>query len=168
MPPAIKNIIWNQFGASIDALENSVNACPGNLWFNRNTKHEFWYMTFHTLFWLDYYLTIDRASYTPPEPFTLSELDPAGVIPDRPYTKEELLTYLEHGRTKCRTTIRELTESDAFHPFKFGKVEMNFAELLLYNLRHVQHHTAQLNLLLRQNIDSAPRWTFQAKTGLDS
>jgi hypothetical protein len=24
--------------------------------------------------------------------------------------------------------------------------------------RHVQHHTAQLNLLLRQRTDSAPRW----------
>ena len=33
---------------------------------------------------------------------------------------------------------------------------MGFAELLLYNLRHVQHHAGQLNLMLRQETDAAP------------
>jgi hypothetical protein len=31
-------------------------------------------------------------------------------------------------------------------------------ELVLYNLRHVQHHAAQLNLILRQVVDAAPGW----------
>ena len=35
---------------------------------------------------------------------------------------------------------------------------MSNGELLLYNMRHVQHHAAQLNLLLRQTTNSAPRW----------
>jgi uncharacterized damage-inducible protein DinB len=35
-------------------------------------------------------------------------------------------------------------------------------ELLLYDLRHLQHHTAQLNLLLRQRTNSAPRWVGRA------
>jgi uncharacterized damage-inducible protein DinB len=39
-------------------------------------------------------------------------------------------------------------------------------ELLLYNMRHVQHHTAQLNLLLRQGIGNAPRWVSQTKENL--
>lgn len=36
-------------------------------------------------------------------------------------------------------------------------------ELLLYNMRHVQHHTGQLNLILRQKTGSAPRWVAQAR-----
>ena len=31
------------------------------------------------------------------------------------------------------------------------------------NMRHVQHHAGQLNLILRQSIDSAPRWGFKSK-----
>jgi len=31
---------------------------------------------------------------------------------------------------------------------------MSNGELLLYNMRHVQHHAAQLNLRLRQTTDS--------------
>ena len=36
-------------------------------------------------------------------------------------------------------------------------------EVLLYNMRHVQHHVAQLNLLLRQSINDAPNWVSLAK-----
>ena len=40
-------------------------------------------------------------------------------------------------------------------------------ELLLYNMRHVQHHTAQLNLILRQVTNSAaPGWVGKAQLPL--
>jgi uncharacterized damage-inducible protein DinB len=42
-------------------------------------------------------------------------------------------------------------------------VEIRFAELLLYNVRHVQHHAAQLSLILRQTTDSAPGWVGHAE-----
>lgn len=162
-----KETIWSQFGAAIDALENSIRACPESLWSDQNRFHQLWYMAYHTLFWLDYYLTENPAEYQPPEPFGLEELDPAGAMPERPYTQAELLAYLDHGRRKCRRVIREMTHEKAAGIFPMGRKELTHAELLLYNMRHVQHHTAQLNLLLRQEIDSAPRWSFQSKLGLD-
>jgi len=39
----------------------------------------------------------------------------------------------------------------------------SFLEILLYNMRHIQHHVAQLNLYLRQTIDRAPKWVSQVK-----
>ena len=35
-------------------------------------------------------------------------------------------------------------------------------EILLYNMRHTQHHTAQLNMLLRQDINKHIEWSFRA------
>jgi uncharacterized damage-inducible protein DinB len=35
---------------------------------------------------------------------------------------------------------------------------MSNGELLIYNMRHVQHHAAQLNMLLRERTNSAPNW----------
>ncbi len=55
---------------------------------------EFWYVAYHCLFWTDLYLSGAVEGFTPPAPFTLDELDPAGVLPDRQYTREELLAYL--------------------------------------------------------------------------
>ena len=170
-----KQIVWQQFGGAIDMLENAIHACPEKVWSDPTRKPEwakndvvgFWYLVYHTLFWLDFYLSESTEGFHPPAPFTLDEADPAGLLPDRPYTKDELLGYLEHGRRKCRARIAGLTDEGAREGRKFfGSSEGPFAELLLYNLRHVQHHTAQLNLILRQQTDSAPNWVGRTKIPL--
>ena len=163
-----KESLWQQFGAAIDMLENAINACPKEIWGKRLGIHEFWYMVYHTLFFLDYYLSESETGFAPPAPFTLGELDPAGVLPDRIYSQEELLTYLQHGRAKGRARVAALTEESAQRPCGFGGRKLTVIELHLYNMRHVQHHAAQLNLLLRQQINTAPRWVGQAKDTLDS
>jgi DinB family protein len=160
-------ILWPQLGAAIDMLENAMDACPEALWGDRAQQPEFWYLVFHTLFFLDYYLADSAEGFAPPTPFTLDELDPAGVLPERPYTKDELRAYLEHGRAKCRATVAALTDETARERRTFPVGELSVVELLLYNLRHVQHHTAQLNLILRQRTDSAPGWVRRAKDALD-
>ena len=165
MDDKVKEIIWRQFGAAIDMLENAIIACPDNIWGNKPGYYEIWYITFHALFWLDLYLSDSPDGFMPPEPFSLTELDPEGLLPERVYSKEELLIYLNHGRNKCRSKINEMTEEKAGQRFIFGTLNLSIAELLLYNMRHVQHHAAQLNLILRQKIDSAPRWVRY--TGLE-
>ncbi|MCC6388977.1 MAG: DinB family protein [Bryobacterales bacterium] len=143
-------------------IGNAVAACPDDLWHDRTRRPEFWYTVFHTLFFLDLYLSGKLNGFAPPAPFTLSELDPAGVLPERPYTKAELLPYLRHCREKCRTVIDALTAEKSVEPAAFPWVSVGGVELLLYNMRHVQHHAAQLNLLLRQALDTAPGWVSRA------
>lgn len=161
-----KTILWQQFGASIDMLENALVACPDELWGDRSQRPEFWYIVYHTLFYLDLYLSGSLEGFVPPLPYTLDELDPAGLMPERVYPKEELRGYLAHSRNKCRAVIEALTVEKAQKPCVFPWNEMSFAELLLDNMRHVQHHAAQLNLILRQKIDAAPRWVAKAKSKL--
>ena len=159
-------IIWQQFGAAIDMLENAMLACPDEMWSARARRPEFWYVAYHSLFWLDLYLSESVAGFAPPAPFTLDEMDPAGRGPEQPYTKSELHIYLAHCREKCRATIAAMTDEKAFRRCGFEWVDVSNAELLLYNLRHVQHHAAQLNLILRQTIDSAPGWVATAQDKL--
>ncbi len=143
-------------------LENALAACPEELWSDRDEQPEYWYMVYHTLFFLDLYLHGSVEGFRPPQPFNLDELDPAGIMPERVYTKDEM-SYLEHCRRKSRSTIGALTEARALERCEFPWVVMSFSELLLSNMRHVQHHSAQLNLRLRQRIDSAPRWVAATK-----
>jgi hypothetical protein len=165
-----RRMFWQQFGAAIGMLENAVRSCPNDLWCDRSRQPEFWYLAYHTLFWLDLYLSGSVEGFAPPAPFTLEELDPAGLIPGQPYAKEQLLRYLQHGREKCRAMILGLTDEQAARLFRgFGWVDVSMAELLVRNMRHVQHHAAQLNLLLRQSGCEAPRWVARTndddKTG---
>lgn len=161
-----RDIVWGQFGAAIDSLELAVVACPEEIWGDRSQFPEYWYLAFHTLFFLDYYLSESYENFAPPAPFTLDELDPAGILPDRVYTKAELLAYLEHGRAKCMRVMEGLSGEKARATRKFGSLEGPLAELLIYSLRHVQHHTAQLNLILRQRTNSAPNWVGRTKVKL--
>lgn len=165
MENEMKESIWKQFGASIDMLENAIQLCPLSSW---NSKSMFWYHAFHCLFFLDYYLTMQPEKFSPPAPFTFSEF--TDELPERVYTREELVNYLHVNREKCRLLIAGLTEG-ALNPRWVnisGTMNYSVLEILLYNMRHVQHHAAQLNLLLRQDIDSAPTWVFRTEHQLQA
>jgi hypothetical protein len=170
-----RTILWSQFGASIDMLENALRSCPDELWStplwndpsNPPGSAEFWYVSYHALFWLDLYLSGSVEGFAPPAPFTLDELDPAGLLPERQYSREELHAYLEHCRRKCQMTIETLTDEQARRPCQFPWGEVSFGELLLDNMRHVQEHGAQLNLVLGQKMGSSNRWIAQAKSNSD-
>ena len=164
MDESLRESVWSQFGASIDTLENAIRMCPVELWDN---EQQFWYVAYHSLFWLDYYLSMKPKEFSPPPPFTLSEFDPSGLLPDRTYEKEELLAYLDHCREKCRTLISGLTCESAQNRWISNSKNYSLLEILLYNMRHVQHHSAQLNSVLRRAIDKSPKWVSVSGTPLD-
>src|SRR5690606_39773456 len=72
------------FGAAIDTLGDALNACPDELWEGRLWEDKpdqwvaagfsaFWYLGYHTLFWLDLYLYGAEEGFMPPEPFRSEE-----------------------------------------------------------------------------------------------
>jgi DinB superfamily len=157
---SIKEALWNQLGASIDMLENAIKMCPDKHW---DTALNFWYTSYHCIFWTDYYLTTEPNKFEPPTPFTFSEFDPTGKKPDKTYTKAELLTYLQYCRQKAKQLISGLTAEKLNDRWVNDYKNFSLLEILFYNVRHIQHHSAQLNLLLRQTINNAPTWVSQAK-----
>lgn len=177
----LKQSLWKHFGASIDMLGNAITLWPDEYW---NTNRKFFYNAYHCLVFLDYYLTIPPENFFSPLPFTLREpgdipkdaID--DVVPDRIYSKKELLDYLQSSREKCRRFIANLTEeklndrwingSGPMYLALSGSDALNYSvlDILFYNMRHVQHHAAQLNLLLRQAINNAPDYVSMAKDDL--
>jgi hypothetical protein len=166
-------MLWRQFGAAIDMLGDALRDCPDNLWEKQLWEAHpdqwvapgfsmFWYLGYHALFWLDLYLTGAEEGFAPPAPFDLVEEDPGGGLP-RTYTRDELLGYLEYCRQRCRETIGALTDEQASRLCRFGWGEMSFAELQLYNLRHVQEHGAQLRMFLGQQAGRSTKWISKAK-----
>jgi DinB superfamily len=163
MNKSFNESLWKQFGASIDMLENAIKMCPDARWDN---KEQFWYNAYHCLFWLDYFLTLEPSKFLPPKPFTLSEFDPSGTKHERTYSKAELLSYLEASREKSHRLMAGLTDELLNRRWVNEYRNYSVFEILLYNMRHVQHHAAQLNMLLRQEIGNAPKWVWQTDINL--
>ncbi len=166
-----KAVLWRQFGAAIDMLENAVAACPDPLWDDRAQHPPFWHVAYHTLFYLDLYLSESEASFRPP-PFHRENANFLGDMPFPPYhvdtpevacTKDQIRGYLEQGRNKCRTVIAGITAATATERSPFPWLDMTNGDVLLYNMRHVQHHAAQLNLMLRHGGIGAPDWVGQVR-----
>jgi len=167
----LKQSLWKQFGASIDMLSNAIVRWPDELW---ATDKKFFYMAYHTLFFLEYYLTFPPKDFSPKLPYTITEstdVPPEAlddVIPNNIYSKAELLSSVQACREQCHALIAGLTEerlNERWIEEPGNPRSRNFSkfELLLYNIRHVQHHAGQLNMILRQRINEAPRWVSRAK-----
>lgn len=151
-------MLWRQFDTTITNLEQALSTCPEHLWESQLWPDEpdqwvaagfsrFWYLAYHTLFWLDLYLTGAEEGFIPPAPFDLIEMQANESLP-RTYTRAELLEYLAHCRQACQTTITNLSAEQALRNCSFAWGEVPFGELLLYNLRHVQEHAAHLHMFL--------------------
>jgi len=159
-----QEVLASQHGAALDMLGNAIRACPDPHWDDTAVvvDQRFWYLAFHTLWWHDHYMSVDQQAHRPPAPYTMDEMSPDYVYPATTYSREQLLEFLEYGRERGRARIALLTEAAAAARCGFDRRDMSVLELLLYDLRHLQHHTAQLNLLLRQRTNSAPRLVGRA------
>ncbi len=173
-----RDMLWRQFGAAIDMLDNAVMACPDAIW-RQPVWHdpsvppqrtEFWYVAYHALFWLDLYLFGSEEGFAPPAPYALVEQDDAGgPLPSQVYSREEVRAYLSTVRQKCRDALETLTDERARQPVSFGWNEdsevVSYAELQLYSMRHIQEHAAQLSLLLGRHGVSADLidWVARAR-----
>ena len=160
--PELKSTIWSQFGASIDMLENVILACPDDLW---NKEKSLSHLSYHTLFFLDYYLSLEPVGFTQPGNFEHSEFEddpPEGI-----FEKNEVLEYLLACRSKLEILVSAFTEELLLSRWINESQTMDYSiiEIQLYNLRHVQHHVGQLNLMLRQNGIEAPDWVYRAGSG---
>lgn len=159
-----RTIVWKQYGAALDMLEDAIRLCPDHLWTAVLWKDpddmrygQFWFIAYHTIFWSDRYLMGSREGFAPPAPFIRRGL------PAQPYTREQVRAYLSECRQKCQTTIESLSDEQAQQRCVFEWMEPSYLELQLYAMRHVQEHAGQLSLLLGQHDVTGFDWVASAR-----
>jgi DinB family protein len=171
------------FRSAIATLEEAVRDCPEELWQaqvwevrpsdpwmsppddagaptrsvdDMQVFGRFWYVAFHCIFFLDYYLSqLDAKPYRGPKPFggpNEHDVDQhrVAILPFREYTREQLLSYLDRGKQRAEKVLGALTVEDAARPCpptsSYGG--QAFSELLGVTLEHVREHGAQLSAAL--------------------
>jgi hypothetical protein len=142
-------IIQSQYLAALAMLEQAVEKCPGNLWNVPENRNKFWHVAYHALFYTHLYLQPTGAEFHQwerhrqdyeflgPKPWPPHDMP---VIGD-PYTPGDMLDYLAFVRRQVRQCLPslDLEGASGFEWLPFGKLELQ-----IYNIRHLQHHTAEL------------------------
>lgn len=158
-----KDLATNQLEAALRTLHACIEQCPDELWNAPVAKYAFCQVAYHTLFFTDFYLSesIDefkQQQFHRAHAELFGDYEELTGEPDTLYEKRDLLDYAKFCRDKAVEVVAGETEESLRGPSGFERRRCTRAELHLYNMRHIQHHAAQLILRLRQDSDVDIPW----------
>lgn len=144
----LNDILASQFEAALCMMHHCIKACADKDWEGRIANQTFRQSAYHTLFFVDFYLSPSQES------FQLRDLhheggDERGPAVSPGLSKDQTLAYLAICREKARETLAEESDGILQGPCGFPR-KLSRAELHIYNIRHIQHHTGQLSAYLRR------------------
>jgi hypothetical protein len=163
----LKPILKSQYHAGLTMLRDAVDRCPEELWSAAGHVSAFWQVAYHTVFFTHLYLHRDEAAFRPwaghqrdvqHQDGLTGPSDPTSRLPllPRPYSKVDVLSYWQ----LCDQMVDKAV--DAMHleaaDCGFWWYPVSKFEHQLINLRHLQHHTAQLADRLRTAVDEHVKW----------
>ncbi|MFK7770161.1 MAG: DinB family protein [Mariniblastus sp.] len=155
MSTLFKDLIRNQYLAAFRTLKHCIDGCPDESWHQAVCNHSFSQSVFHSLFFADVYLGADPQAVEDQD-FHRQHADVfAGYeewepsIPSKQYKREFIVSYLDHCQEKAKFVIGQFTNENLEQRSGFDWIDGTVAEVHVYNIRHIQHHAAQLSLRLR-------------------
>lgn len=143
----IINGLNEQYGATIEMLEKTIDLCPPTLW-NEDKEPSYWQVVYHAMWFLDYYLVgtrEERENFKSPFNITPQLKE----VPEKELSKEECLNYLVKIKDKAKTKFSKLSFIEIIKPSIFEWHGENVLSSLIYNIRHVMLHVGALNVKLR-------------------
>jgi hypothetical protein len=157
-----------QVRAALAMLRDAVERCPGSLWDDPGPTNAFWQIAYHTLYFTHLYLQPEEAAFRPwpghqadvqhPDGIA-GPADPASPLPlvPEPYTRGQVLAYAAHLDERLHDALQAidlLAPDSGFSWYRpMGKLEHQ-----LVNLRHLQHHAAQLADRVRNHAGVGVDW----------
>lgn len=167
-----QSVILSQFEAALAMFRDCLAKCPEEHWDAPIAHYSFWQVAYHTICFVDCYLASSDTAFEfrtttspahapcgqPLHPLGRAELE--NEFPSRRFDQRELLAYVDLCLDKMRTVFSDETAETLAGPSGFPRLKFTRAELHLYNMRHVQHHTGQLSACLRRESNETidPRW----------
>lgn len=145
----VKRILVGQYEAALCMLNECVRLCPPPHWEGRIANDTFRQVAYHTLFYVDYYLSPSE------DAFTLRDFNQRGGDERSPLlspglSQDDTLAYLAVCRRKAVETIAAETRESLEGPSGFARRPFSRGELYIYTIRHVQHHTGGISAYLRR------------------
>lgn len=159
----VKTILTGQFEAALCMLNECIRKCPPAHWEGRIANDTFRQVAYHTLFFVDLYLSPGEAAFELRDCHHRGGDERSSTVASTGLTKEETLAYLAICREKALETLAAETPESLKRQSGFSWLPVSRGELHLCNIRHVQHHTGQLSAYLRRVVEDGERWWI--KTG---
>ena len=159
-----RSLITSQYEASLRTLGYCIEHCPEMLWNTPVARYPLNQAAYHTLFFTDYYLSENETHFLE-QPFHAQNTDLfedyEQLRPTEPktlYTPSQLQRYLTYCHQKAIDVVGGESADVLAAPAQFPRKPFSRAELHVYNIRHIQHHAAQIILRLRLDTEVDVPW----------
>lgn len=161
-----KDALIGQYNAALSIFEDCVRRCPEDQWLANLSSRPFWHVAYHALYYTDLYLSPNLDSFHPPD-FYRENYHYLGRLPfpphnevvaDIPFDRETILGYTDHCRRKVPESVGAETGETLSGPCGFWWYKIPRADFHLNNIRHLQHHAAQMSVHLRRTEDIGIEW----------
>ena len=149
MSEFLKQILAKQYEAALCMLNQCVEACSAEHWEGKIANDTFRQVTYHTLFFTDFYLSPSESAFARRE-LHVRGGDELGSEASRGLSRDETLSYVAICRQKASEALAAETQASLEGPCGFSWRRFSRAELHIYNIRHIQHHAAQCSAYLRR------------------
>ena len=147
-----KSLTTSQLRAALKTLGQSIDLFDDEAWEADHMDGAVNNVVFHTLFYADLYLNRGEEGFED-QPFHKKNPDffrdyeeKENRPPTNFYERDKCREYLEFCMEKARSMMESETETTLKGESGFHWRKSTRAELHIYNVRHIQHHAAQLGL----------------------
>lgn len=150
---ALRTVLKSQYHAALAMLKNAIEKCPHDLWQGSGHTNECWQVAYHVLFFAHMYSQPNEAAFRPWKHHVANVQyqdgiagppDPKSTLPllAEPYPKEQVLEYWAFVDAMIDATLDVTDLGSAESGFWWYPIPKLEHEIV--NIRHIQHHTAQL------------------------
>ena len=172
MLDAVQNALTGQYEAALTMFHEAVSRCPDDHWEGNVGNYPFWHVAYHAIYYTDLYLSPHLDSFQPPAfhreyyQFFGRPVPPSNepFVADIPYDRETILAYVQHCRQKVSRSVEAETPESLRGPSGFWWYKIPRFEFHLNNIRHLQHHAAQMSLYLKRTSGIDIEWVGGSKT----
>ena len=147
----ITKVLVSQYKAGLQMLRQVIEKVPAEQWNSTEYNNPNWQLAYHALWGVKFYLGAAPESYIPWENAIEGaeslggdqewENPEVGTVVEGVHTKDELLLFideLEEGLPKAIDAL-PLHNNSGFEWYPYSRLELH-----INNIRHLQHHTAQI------------------------
>jgi len=171
----LRATLKGQYHGVLAMLRSAIELCPDDLWARTGSGNPYWRVAYHALYYTHLYLQANERSFTPWEHHQtgLQDLDDVPAppellefleLPNRPpktgvpLTRSQVLEYWGVCDRMIDDAIDALDVLDPESGFSWHSPRRSKVEQQVNSIRHIQHHTSQLAVRLREANGTHIEW----------
>ena len=145
MLPLIKDTLISQYNKTLDILSHVIKKYYTQLWDNESDYNfPAWQLAYHAVYFGNKYCASSEKDIIrwPGQKEKLHLfIEKTKRGPEKGYSKEEILDFLEFFRSKIESYLEKFKPEEDCWPHWYDENQLEFH---INNIRHIQHHTAEM------------------------